>query len=113
MLSKNIPKHINSLESLLAEKLALKNRLREREIDFKERAAKLPVEIIKATAGKVIPFFMNKRVAATSWMVLKGIFGIFYHKRGAGKTNKTPMLASLKQWGFVTLAKTVYGLFSK
>ncbi len=114
MSSKNQPAYINSLKSLKAEKAALHLRLKECEEDLQERVHKLPVEVIKATAGKVIPFFLNKRVAAMSWMIIKGISGLVFRKKSNPNKNiKQSMFSSIKQWGFVALAKTVYGLFSK
>jgi len=114
MRSKDNPGYINSMESLQAEKWALKKRLKEREVDFKERAAKLPVEVIKATAGKVIPFFLNRRVAAMSWMIIKGVSGLVFRRRGASaKPNKGSVFSSVKEWGFIALAKAAYGLFTK
>ncbi len=112
MRNKNTAVYINSLESLRAEKWALKSRLRQREQDFEERLSQLPVEVIKATVGRVIPFFLNRRVAAMSWMVVKGVTGIVFRKRGAGG-GRAAIFSAIKDWGLSTLAKKASGLFNK
>ena len=112
MRNKHTPVNINSLESLQAEKWALKARLRQRELDLQARLNQLPVEVIKATAGKVVPFFLNKRVAATSWVFIKGVMGFVFRRRGARSGNGS-IFAAVKELGIAALAKEVYGLFSR
>jgi len=113
MANKNLI-YINSLESLQAERAAVKMRLKEREKDFQERVHKLPLEVIKGTIGSVIPFFLSNKVASSTWHVLKGIFGIAFGGRTSkNKSIKETVFSSAKKWGWVTLAKTLYAMLMK
>jgi hypothetical protein len=105
---------INTLDGLHAAKAVLRVRIRQRERDLQERGAKLPVEVIKATAGSVIPFFLNNKVAGVTWRLLKIIVGSIFRRRSTKKENfKESVLDSAKKWGWVTLAKALYGIFAK
>lgn len=101
---------INTLEDLLAAKAALRTRIKQREKDLQERSARLPIEVIKATAGSVVPFFLNNKIAGATWQLVKGIFSMVFTRKANGKEN---IFASAKKWGWVTLAKAVYGIFMK
>ena len=75
MRNKNTAVYINSLESLRAEKWALKSRLRQREQDFEERLSQLPVEVIKATVGQGDTLFFKQKGGSYELDGSKGRYG--------------------------------------
>lgn len=105
---------INTLEDLQAAKIFLKMRVKQHERDLAERYRRLPVEVIKSTAGTIIPFFLNNKVAGATFQLLKAALGMFFRKKASSNENiKETIVSSAKNWGFVTLAKALYGIFSK
>lgn len=113
-MSSNDLLQINTLEDLQAAKIFLKMRVKQRERDLAERYHRLPVEVIKSTVGTIIPFFLSNKVAGVTFQLLKAGMRMFFRKKASPKENiKETIVSSAKNLGFVTLAKALYGIFSK
>ena len=109
-MSSNELLKINTLEDLVAAKARMRFLITQRENDLQQRAAKLPLEVVKATAGSVIPFFLKNKAASATWHLVRGILGFVFRKK---ESNKETFFSSIKKWGWVTLAKAIYGMFIK
>lgn len=113
MINQVPPSRIRTATDLEREIKLVKLRIKAHEMDMKNRWKRLPEESIKATLGAVIPFFLKRKVAATTWSVLKGAAGLFFNSQApaaaAGKGLKDLLLGNAKKWG---LLAGVQGLFN-
>jgi hypothetical protein len=105
---------IKSLEDLRAAKVFLQLRLKQREADLQERSSRLPSEVVKATIGGIVPFLLNNKSASAVWHLVKGVWTLVFGRKNAkGKGAGAEFVESAKNWGWVTLVKALYGIFTK
>lgn len=106
--------NINNLNSLQAKIRSVKRSLKEQELDLSERWKQLPQETIKATVGTLIPFFLNNKVAGSTWRLLRTAMGLLIGKRMGGSDGlKENLWKSTRQLGMFTLLKGVFTLLKK
>ncbi len=110
-----MPEPLHTIENQAALRAAIKEvkqRITAGEQALEERWNKVPEESIKATLGLVLPVFMNSRLAAGTWRVMKGAFRLL-----AGKTDeqggfKEGLFSGARQLSVFAVLKFLYNLWT-
>lgn len=103
---------INNLDDLKAKIRSVRVSLKEQEVELGERWKHLPQETIKATVGSLIPFFLNNKVAGSTWRLLRTATGLFVNRR-RNDDLKDDLWKSTRQLGVFTLLKGAFSLLKK
>ena len=105
--------HINNTAALHSEIRKLRATVKLQEDGLQQRWKKLPQETFKATAGAVLPAFLNNFIASKTFGLVKGAGGLLLGS-SLGKGNiKDELLANAKQLGIFTALRAVVGLWKK
>jgi len=107
---------IETLDELRAQIILLKADIKRQEKDLEERWKRLPQEAIRSTIGGVVPIFLNQKIASGTWGFLKGLTHLFTKEKaedGHELTWKEKLLKPVKQAGFFTALKMLYGFMKK
>ena len=105
--------HINNAATLYAEIHKTKAAIKLQEVDLQQRWKQLPQETFKATAGAVLPTFLNNFIASKTFGLVKGAGGLLLGS-SLGKGNiKEQLLSNAKQLGLFTALRAVLGLWKK
>lgn len=114
MSSSALQNKITSLQELQQEKIAVRQRIKEREKELEQRLQKLPAETIKTTFNSIFPFYIDNKIAGKAWSVFKNIIGFFSNNTSERNQDwKSAIIAPVKQLGIFALIKLVSHLTKK
>ncbi|RFM26567.1 hypothetical protein [Deminuibacter soli] len=103
---------INNLDDLRAKIRSVQVDLKQQETDLAGRWKQLPQEAIKASVGSVVPFFLNNKVAGSTWKLMRTVTTMFLNKRRNDDLKET-LWKSTRQLGVFTLLKGAFSLLQK
>ncbi len=110
-----MPEPIHNIESqadLRAAIQEVKQRIAARERALEERWNKVPEESIKSTLGLVLPIFMNNRLAAGTWRVMRGAFRLLAGKTDGQGGFKEGLFSGARQLSIFAVLKFLYNLWT-
>jgi hypothetical protein len=111
-INKELPP-IRNVEELHRAMGLVRQRIKIREQRLEKAWEELPEQTIKATLGGIIPIFLQNRMAAGAWRVIRGLFSVITGKTdGKEATGWTgSLLAGARQLGFFTMLKFFFDRF--
>jgi len=114
MSSSVLQNKITCLEELQQEKVAVRQRIKEREKDLEERLQKLPAETIKTAFNSIFPFYIDNKIAGKTWLLIKNIIGFFAGSSSEKNESwKSAIISPAKQLGVFALIKLVSKFIKK
>lgn len=106
--------NINNLDDLEREIRLVRARIRRRETALGERWKQVPKEAIKSSIGSLIPFFLNNKVAGSTWTLVRDALGFMIGKKTAdGSGRLKTMWKDTRQLGLFTLLKAAFSVLKK
>ncbi len=112
---KNNLADINNLKDLEKEIRMVRARIKKREQALGERWKQVPGEAFKAGVGTVLPFFLNNKVAGSTWNLIKDAAGFILGKKGSenGQGRLKTVWRDARKLGIFALLKGVFGVLKK
>ncbi len=102
--------HIETIDDLKTEQIALKARLRLQEAELKEHFKSVPKEALKAGVNAVMPPLLQNKANSTIFSAGKNIVGSLFAQKG---TKGSILWKGLRQAGMYFIMKQAVKLFLK
>lgn len=102
--------HINSLNDLAKEQIAVKARIRLREEELKTHFKQLPKEALKFGAAAVVPSVLQSKAASSIFSAGRNIVGSLFAKKGE---KGEAIWEAVKQAGLYVAIKQALKIFAR